>query len=478
MTIASETRKLGCAAILVGLAAGCSGGGDADDAGQAPLVLNEVGFVSVKETPNDPGYCGHLNLGTELDTKIVDIERYYYPVINRLLEEDPELQRYTGLTQVASCDDARLFIRLNNEYQDQRPPTLSDKAKLLESFPTLPAEPPKRDPNAPVEKILGGIDDAVEEIVGFGFQIGDEKQNCTGVRLAGTVFLTAAHCMHVAAANDPPATEPYLITFANAWLKHIVDDTEPVGELYATDPSGCKNTAPNEPCHSLSMVGYMNPNYAGQGDRRNDLAVVHVVNGSQKALRQVPEALSEFSTQVAFIATATPKLGDNVESVGWGPDGNRDRIFTPNEYLMRHSAVRPVATMDGAAPSKEKGVYQGTWFSTTAATGAQICRGDSGGPAYDAYRHVMGVASLLSATDPVHTSCARIGAAQYMSRTDYQVFSFIPQAMRKLQTGDDTALCSCRFVPSGSDPTGKDFESPGAHVRCNIGCKDPADWTQ
>jgi len=478
MTIANETRKIGVAAVLVALAAGCGGGADVEDAGQTPLVLNEAGYVSVHESASDPGYCGYLDLGTdELKNALVEEERYYYPVINRLLDEDPELQRYTGLSRVSSCNEARRFVKLNNEYHDQRPPSTADKDALFASFPRVPAEPPKRDPTAPVEKILGGVEDAIEEVIGFGFQIGAKRQNCTGVRLSGTLFLTAAHCMRP--ANDPikPAKPPYIISFDAAWLKHVVNGSA-LGELYTTDPTLCAGIPRTDACHVLKMDGYMNPNFAGSNDRSNDVAVVHLRNESQEATRFAAEAADEFSTQVAFIATQTPKIGDPVESVGWGPNGNSDQGKLPGQWRLRHAATVPVDAVDNSGPSVAHEIYQGNWFSTTAAAGAQICKGDSGGPAYNDYRHVMGFPSLLLPADPVNKSCAAIGAAQYMSRTDYQILSFIPTAMYKLQLDQDKPLCTCVFVPASSDPTGSDREAPGAHIRCNEGCKDPTDWTQ
>jgi hypothetical protein len=150
--------------------------------------------------------------------------------------------------------------------------------------------------------------------------------------------------------------------------------------------------------------------------------------------------------------------------------------LSPDQYEMRRAATRPLAAV-GPTPTVVNGMYEGSYFSTVSATNAQLCRGDSGGPSYDPFQHVVCVTSSGPTKDTVHKSCTKIGSSQYMSRVDYHVLLFVPLAMWNLQRGEETHPCTCAFFPSSSDPTGMDREAPGAHIRCNIGCSDPTQWT-
>jgi hypothetical protein len=489
MTYATKSWKLGCAGILVSFSVGCGSSGDASqDTPVAPPELNAAGFIPVTETADDPGYCGYLDFGSDEDgNRIVSEERYYYPVINRRLGEDPELQSYTGLTEVSTCDEARHFIEASNRYSEERPRSTADDASVFANFPRMPAEAPKRDPSGRIEKIYRGTEDAIEEVIGYGYVLQGKVQNCTGTRLGGALYLTAAHCLSI---NSRPAGAMPTVSFKNAWMKHVnkLDDTDgdgdvdndddgnPYGELYTTVPSRCKNLKPNQNCAALEIDGIMHPNYAGTLDYQNDVAVLHVKNNSQSGLRTVKEAAKEFSTDVGFISTVSPQVADPVETAGWGPNGNNDSNLSADQYALRAAATRPIAAV-GPTPTFVGGMYTGSHISTIAAANAQLCRGDSGGPSYDEFRHVIGVTSRASAFDTVHKSCAQVGATQYMSRVDYHVLLFVPLAMWNLQRGDETHPCTCAFFPSSSDPTGMDREAPGAHIRCNIGCGDPTQWT-
>lgn len=489
MTYATKSWKLGCAGIFVSFAAGC--GSSADDWQEAPATppeLNAAGYISVTESADDPGYCGHLDFGSDEDgNRIVEEERYYYSVINRRLGEDPELQSYVGLTEVSTCDEARHFIQASNRYQEERPRSAADDESVFANFPRMPAEAPKRDPNARIDKIYQGTEDAIEEVIGFGYASNGKTRDCTGMRLGGALYLTAAHCLSI---NSRPAGTTPIVSFPNAWVKHVnkLDDTDndgdidndddgnTYGELYTTVSSRCKNLKPQQQCASLQLDGIMHPNYAGNGDYLNDVAVVHVRTNSQSGLRTVMEAAKEFATDVAFISTASPQVGDPVQTAGWGPDGNNHMGLSADQYEMRRAATRPVAAV-GSTPAFVDGMYEGSYFSTISATNAQLCRGDSGGPSYDAFQHVIGVTSYGETFDTVHKSCTKIGSSQYMTRVDYHLLLFVPFAMWNLQKGEETHPCTCAFYPSSSDPTGMDREAPGAHIRCNIGCKDPTQWT-
>src|SRR5688500_31853 len=132
MTNASKAISVAGWNLLSCLVAGCGGEGEENDALDATVVLNEAGFISVEESDDDPGFCGYLELGIdEFGGQVVAQERYYYSVMNRFLDENTELRDYTGLTQVGSCDEARLFTKLHNDYRDERPATAEDKAALV-----------------------------------------------------------------------------------------------------------------------------------------------------------------------------------------------------------------------------------------------------------------------------------------------------------------------------------------------------------
>jgi hypothetical protein len=307
-------------------------------------------------------------------------------------------------------------------------------------------------------------------------------RDCTGMRLGGALYLTAAHCL---STNSRPAGMMPTVSFSDAWVKHVnkLDDTDGdgdvdndddgnvYGELYTTVSSRCKNLKPKQQCAVLQLDGLMHPNFAGTGDYLNDVAVVHVRTNSQTGLRTVMEAAKEFATDVAFISTASPQVGDPVETAGWGPDGNNDKGFSADQYALRTAATRPADAV-GPTPNFVNGMYEGSYIRTIAALNSQLCRGDSGGPSYDQFRHVIGVSSHVGPFDTVHTSCSKIGATQYMSRalrpardvepvkkakkhTPVRVRSSRPRATRPAWTEKPLAPTSGATSAAATRPSGR-----------------------
>lgn len=163
--------------------------------------------------------------------------------------------------------------------------------------------------------------------------------------------------------------------------------------------------------------------------------------------------------------------------MGWGPDGVADGT-NPSDWQVRSAVARPVDVVFSTTEPKVNGVHRGMYFTTKSSTGAQICMGDSGGPTYNTRNQVMGVSSLtLGFRDIDNPDCAAaLDTDQYFARTDWQVYSFIPLAMQVLQRGDDTSKCCCVRIlaaPGVTDP-----EAPGAAMRCNEGCTNPAEFTE
>jgi len=478
MTNITRRWTVGLSGMLGWLALGCSGGADSTTP-ETTVQLNEAGFISVPDSAEDPGYCGYRNLGVSEDgSPIVAQERYYYEVINQQLSDNVELRDAAGFSTVSTCEAARRFIKVKNEYQPANPGA-SAKAQLLANFAKMPAEPPKHDPDAPVEKVLNPNGEYnFPEMLGWGYALNGKKAECSAVRLSGVMFMTSAHCL---ALTNHPASVKDAIAFEFAWIKHL-DTPNPVGGagvLYKTTPKRCKNLPKGRVCAVLQLDALMNPNYAGQGDYANDIAVVHVRIDSQQYIRSAPNAAQSFSSEVGAISTVTPNLGDSIRAAGWGPDGDYDQKL-PETWVQRTAVPVPINARQIFVLGETKGVYNGSWISTTAQLDSQLCKGDSGGPWFDASGYVQGLTSSGPIPDPTLKDgayCTKIGTDQFAARTDYQILSFVPKAMERLQKASDTTLCTCAFFPSSGDPTNNDHELPGAHMRCNIGCEDPNAWT-
>jgi hypothetical protein len=228
------------------------------------------------------------------------------------------------------------------------------------------------------------------------------------------------------------------------------------------------------------MDALIDPNYTGNGDGESDVAVLRVRYEFQKYIRKEANAAEAFGTDVAYISTVSPKVGDTIRVAGWGPNGDFDKNNPSDSYFQRVTAQIPINAVQIFPVAETNGVYNGGWISTTAQLKSQLCQGDSGGPWFDPLGSVQGLSSNVPIADPTQTfrRCAQIGTDQFAARVDYEVLAFIPQALVRLQKGTEADPCTCAFFPSGQDPTGNDHEMDGAHVRCNVGCEDPAAWVQ
>ena len=252
----------------------------------------------------------------------------------------------------------------------------------------------------------------------------DRGYACTAVRIAGPLFLTAAHCLKEPTA-DKPQESKYLIkrrrtSGASGWF------------------AGGKWLVANAVAH---------PKFVGGNDRDYDVALVYFSPDHHVLLGSDPE----FNT-VRLIATRTPSVGQLQELYGWGRSNDNETITQFSQRWPGHMVPIGVSTTHHFSIMSD-----GPTLS--------VCLGDSGGPAI---RDGMVTGILADVSPPLIEGsvrvCALPGDLQYWGRLDYK-FTWLHEAMFTLQIGQRRAY-HCKFH-SGNPSDPHEWEHIVSDMNCN-----------
>ena len=293
--------------------------------------------------------------------------------------------------------------------------------------------------------------------------------SCTAVRIAGPLFLTAAHCLNPYPLRSTAPEKIY--TLNTIVINHKFSAT--AGIKYY----GGKCNAVNKDCYNLTAKAVIHPLYSGPNDWDYDLAVIYVVPKSQTSLRAEDDG---WRTKYSWIASQKPVASQDLAVYGWGPVNNTDAKPAVWKERVVPGTTIPINTGSVQAGSNteittEAGkmvarITKYGRFSVTTTATKQYCRGDSGSPGYVDPNRVVGI--FHGTTNMTQALCPGPGEAGF-ARADL-VRGWIEPAVRRMQSGAATPIpnaCSCGFVGAATDPYNS--ENPLARITCALGCTDP-----
>jgi hypothetical protein len=280
--------------------------------------------------------------------------------------------------------------------------------------------------------LVGGVVDRGHVyVVGVGTKNGPF---CTGTLISKRTVLTAGHC------DDPKGSK-----------------TNPTQVWFGADLSA--------PEHKIAVVtAKRHPGFKIDNDQvLNDLALVKLA--SDAPVQPAPIFRSTLDGTPAFV-------GKNFTFVGFGATSFQAHA---NEDGMRHVGVWPVIVVGpGQLPDLAEPLDASAFFSRSSGD-ANLCNGDSGGPAFfvaDGVEHVAGVAST------VPSGACRDGSTS--AKTDAPAIqAFVQRVVDEFESGDacrSDGACdeSCNSGGQLRDPDCAEKHC-GADGVCAVACVAPVD---
>lgn len=285
-------------------------------------------------------------------------EWYSVIAMNNKLKHFPEFAATTGLSRVDTCSQARSFYKSYITYMRGHP-RFDDTEPLEATHLVKPPVPNggKDRPKIQVEKILNGVPDVLNPVVGLDNAGG----HCSGTFIAKNWIMTAAHCLQTA----PGWVEGQGQTAAKVhrWYQYAVSFAGPNGSLALV------NLVPY-------VLQYFDPRYIGFSAPANsgahigfDFALLYVLDVLDDTLPNNSPNLSPNQTPFMRISLRNT-ITSSAAAWGWGaPGANTSRRAFLSQYNL---VASPDVDLFGAFVPDAGGI-------------PFMCKGDSGGPIVDRY---------------------------------------------------------------------------------------------
>ena len=294
--------------------------------------------------------CEAATVSKKTDEPLVLHATYYPKVLNKRLNDRPELVEYTGISLVRTCDDARLVIEATNELSASEAifdDFIKDRDLGKEPLPQEEVGVPKVRDGAPVR------DHRVPMIVSPMLNNPGYSLVCSSVAISPNHLLTAAHCVSGVQRN----------------------------EFVSIDISLAGANGIQQSLDSWVVRVYSNENWGGSGDHGDDYALIEVYE----------RASLHNDTRWYHDEVMDVWLGDifafkPLSVLGWGFARPFDLDAHPED---RWGTLRK---------SDDAYVHSLGVDMLASNTGVALCEGDSGGPAFLQTRYgdkVVGLASAL-----------------------------------------------------------------------------------
>jgi V8-like Glu-specific endopeptidase len=295
----------------------------------------------------------------------------YYPIaVDAEIALFPELQKALGFSHLENCKQARAWSALRSAIVDGHPEKPIDLTPDAEE-PASPAEAPppidltrdadEQGESADVDKIYQGVwaplDDSVVGLVRVGI---DGGHGCSSVAIGPRLLLTAAHCV---AANT---------TLCNSYQCNI-------SELFEL-----RRAAPFNPVTGNAYTSYgtrkvttfKHEGWGGDGDRGDDIALLYLEDMAVTSVRPLDLALP-LGWFYASGWGRTTSSGLNDSRVGLRV-GHGDQKFDVDWWPTDFSFIEDSGDAD-----------------------VDVCKGDSGGPAYSS----RGIVGLVHGHSGSNSNC-------------------------------------------------------------------------
>ena len=225
------------------------------------------------------------------------------------------------------------------------------------------------------DAIQGGTVDSTDtNVVGILIDMGQGIAICTGSLIAPNLVLTAHHC--VAADTTADLNNCSLTHFGAQFSPSSFRITMSTNAPQAAFNNGTWPAVDNSTWFGVSAVAVSGTSICG-----GDMAVLRLSNNINSVCPLIPRVDSP------------PGQNEGFTAVGFGATSQSQTAPAGTRYVLNNtmSITCPNNCGPGFSQTQE-------WFGEASVSNKGLCEGDSGGPALDSQKRVLGTVSRGSAT--------------------------------------------------------------------------------